>query len=286
MPTLTVNRSNFDSIVIEGSKTKPVLVDFWAPWCGPCRTLAPILDKLAGDFSARMTLVKLNTDEEPELAARYGIRGIPNCKLFAGGEVVDEVTGALPERTLREWLAAALPSPAAALVRQAEQHLDGGDAQRALALLDEAANIDPDDEALLLARVEALLAVSRFDDARAIAAALERPGRGPLRDPGRFASLKARAALTDPVADDITDLARAAAAGTVDCAAKLTYAKALAARGDYEPALDQLLAVVQADRSFGDDIARKTMLTIFDALGSDNDIVRRYRRELAAALNR
>src|SRR5215471_13452318 len=102
MAAVNVNATNFQLIVIDGSRTKPVLVDFWAPWCGPCKMLSPLLDKLAAELSARMTLAKLNTDEEPELAARYGIRGIPNCKLFADGEVIDEFTGALPERTLRE----------------------------------------------------------------------------------------------------------------------------------------------------------------------------------------
>jgi putative thioredoxin len=107
-----------------------------------------------------------------------------------------------------------------------------------------------------------------------------------VRDERRLAALKARAALAAPAGTDVVALAGAAAALPVDCAAKLAYARALASTGDYDRALAELLAIVQADRAFGDDVGRRTMLTIFEALGSDSDLVRRYRRELASAINR
>src|SRR5690242_21845574 len=113
MSAIEITRANFDEIVLQASAAHPVLVDFWAPWCAPCRVLSPILDRLAGEFAGRFTLAKLNTEEEPEIAARYGVRGIPNCKLFAHGNVVDEFTGALPESAVRDFLLRALPSPAA-----------------------------------------------------------------------------------------------------------------------------------------------------------------------------
>src|SRR5437762_4418405 len=115
MTAITVTRANFDDVVLRASAIRPVLVDFWAPWCAPCRALAPILDRLAAEFAGRFTLAKLNTEDEPELAERYGVRGIPNCKLFVDGKVIDEFTGALPEGALRDFLAATLPSPAAPL---------------------------------------------------------------------------------------------------------------------------------------------------------------------------
>lgn len=285
---LTVTAADFDRVVLEGSRQRPILVDFWAPWCAPCRALAPVLDKLAAEFAGRFTLAKLNTDEAPQIAGRYGVRGIPNCKLFVDGAVVDEFTGALPEGQLREFLATALPSPGAAQVAAALGRLAAGDAQAALVELDRAAALDPDDEDMLLARIEALTALGRNNEAHAVVAALEAPQRArarPVRDERRLASLKARLALAGSASADLDALAKAAAQPS-DCAAKLAYAQALAARGDYERALAEYLAVVQTDRAFGDDAGRKGMLTVFEALGSDSDLVRRYRRELAAAINR
>lgn len=284
-----VGRHNFDEIVVKGSTAKPVLVDFWAPWCAPCRTLAPILDKLAAEFAGRFTLAKLNTDAEPELAARYGIRGIPNVKAFVGGRAVDEFTGVLPEAAVREFLNALVPSPVAPLVIDAQSLLARGDAIGALAKLDAAFALDPDDEAALLARAEALLSLDRRDHAGAVLAELESPKRAPSRpvkDARRLAALKARVALGAPAAGNLDGLAAAAGKSPVDGAAKLAYANALAANGDYERALVELLAIVEADREFRDDIGRRTMLTIFDALGSDNELVGRYRRLLATAINR
>jgi putative thioredoxin len=282
---IVVDHTNFEAVVLKGSATTPVLVDFWAPWCAPCRALAPILDKLAAEFAGRVTLAKLNTDEEPELASTFGIRGIPNCKLFVNGRVTDEFTGALPESGVRDFLGNALPSPAAPHVASATGRLAAGDAEGALADLERALAAAPGDEDALLTRIEALLVAGRGKDAADEAARLAARARG-VRDERRLAQLSARAALAASGPGDLATLEARAAVSPVDCAAKLDYANALAARGDYERALAELLAIVQADRRFGDDAARKGMLTIFEALGPDSDLVRRYRRELASAINR
>jgi len=266
-----------------------VLVDFWAPWCAPCRALSPVLDRLADELADRFTLAKLNTEEEPQLAAHFGVRGIPNCKLFVDGEVVDEFTGALPERAIRDFLARALPSRSASLVAEAKALL-ATDSLEALRLLDEAAALDADDEDVLLTRTEALLELGRAPDANALIeklATMDAERVRPLRDERRFAVLKARTALataTKPDAD-LALLARSAGAPGADAAARLAYALSLATRGEHERALDVLLGIVRTDRKFGDDVARRTMLTIFEALPADSDLTRRYRRELAAALN-
>jgi putative thioredoxin len=288
MTAITVTHANFDEAVLRASAKRPVLVDFWAPWCAPCRALAPILDRLAAEFAGRLTLAKVNTEDEPELAARFGVRGIPDCKLFVDGRVADQFTGALPEGALREFLAGALPSAAASLVAAAKALLASADATGALARLDEAQALDPDDEDALLTRVEALLALDRAADAMAIIARLETPTRPSgrrVRDERRLAGLKARATLAADAGADLAALAQKAAGTPVDCAAKLAYARALAAAGDYERALDELLVIVRTDRAFGDDIGRRTMLTVFEALPGDGELVRRYRRELAAAIN-
>jgi len=284
-----VGRHNFDEVVVRGSATRPVLVDFWAPWCAPCRALAPVLEKLAAEFAGRFTLAKLNTDAEPELAGQYGIRGIPDVKAFVGGKVVDGFTGALPERALRDFLERVVPSPAAPLAATAAARLAAGDAAGALATFDEALALDPDDEAVLLGRVEALLALGRHEIAAATLAGVEDPRRTrlrPVKDERRLAALKARVVLGAAGGADLAALAAAAARQPVDCAAKLAYADALAAAGDYARALPELLTIVATDRKFDDDVGRRRMLTIFDALGGDDELVRRYRRELAGVINR
>ena len=287
--TVDVGAGNFDAAVVAGSRTQPVVVDFWAPWCAPCRALAPVLEKLANEMAGRFVLAKLNTDDEPELAGQFGIRGIPDVRVFVDGEVVDGFTGALPERELRAFLERALPSPVVALVDAAQARRQRGDIDGALAILAEARGIDAEDEALLLEEAEALLAAGRAEDAAAALAPLEAPQRvrvRPLRDEPRLHALKARAALRGRSRADVTVLAAAARQEPVDCAAKLAYADAVAAEGDYETALRELLQIVATDRKFGDDVGRTRMLTVFSALGGDSDLARRYRRELATVINR
>ena len=288
MSAIDVTRANFDQAVLRASAARPVLVDFWAPWCSPCRTLSPILDRLADEFAGRFTLAKLNTEDEPELAARYGVRGIPNCKLFSDGNIADEFTGALPETAVRDFLLRALPSPAAPLVATARALLAGNDAAGALAKLEEALAVDPANEDAALTRIEALLVLSRHVEANAALAQLATPERmrtRPVTDERRLAALAARAAFATDAGADLSELANRTAAAPADCEAKLAYARALAARGDFERALELLLGIVRLDRRFGDDIARKTMLMVFEALPVDSELARRYRRALASALN-
>ena len=286
---IDVGRGNFEEVVLLGSTGHPVLVDFWAPWCAPCRMLAPVLDRFAAEYEGRMTLAKLNTDEEPELATQYGVRGIPNCKLFVDGRVVDEFTGVLPEPAIREFLAKAVPSPATALVEEAMAKLVEDDVAAALELTDQALAIDPDDEEAALTRIEALLAADRATEAAALGDELDSPQRTrkrPVRDTLRLSTLRARASLASGGRADLEALAKRAAEAGDDPQARLDYASALAAQGDYKRALDELLAIVDSDRAYGDDAARRAMLTIFEALGSDSDLARQYRRELASAINR
>jgi len=152
---LALDEAGFDRHI--GRSQIPVLVDFWAPWCAPCRALGPILDKLAAEMAGRFVLAKLDTDRHPDIAGRYGIRGIPDVRLFVDGAIVDGFTGALPERELRAFLDRALPSPVAPLVARARALREAGDAAGALALLTEARGVAAGDEVTLRAGEAAAL---------------------------------------------------------------------------------------------------------------------------------
>src|SRR5262249_9623966 len=151
-----VQGSDFEQVVLEGSKQVPVLVDFWAPWCGPCRALTPTLDKLADEYQGKFMLVKVNSDENPDLSQRYNIRSIPNVKAFVDGELVDEFLGALPESAVREFIESVLPTPGDLLRREAAEKAQAGDIAAALEILSQAAALEPRNDAIQVDRVAML----------------------------------------------------------------------------------------------------------------------------------
>jgi putative thioredoxin len=276
-----VTSGSFAEVVIEGSRRRPVVVDFWAPWCGPCRALGPVLEKLAAEFGGRFLLAKVNSDEEPDLSARFGVRGIPDVKAFVDGRVVDEFSGALPEGRVRVFLEGVAPSLAEPLRLEAAAMREAGDLAGALARLQEALGVDATHEATLLDRADLLIEMKRVTEAQAIV-----DGIGDrARNAARVTRLQARLAFAAG-GGDAEALARRVAGDPGDLAARLELANALAGAGDHATALDHALEVVRRDRAFGDDAGRRTMLRIFELLGPDSDLARRYRRELAAAINR
>jgi putative thioredoxin len=281
--TLEAGQADFEREVVEASRTVPVLVDFWAPWCGPCRALGPILERLAEAYEGRFRLVKVNSDENPQLSQDYGVRSIPAVKAFVDGEMVDEFLGALPESSVRAFIDRLLPGPAEKHRRAARERLLAGDAAGALALLDEAAALEPRNDPVRVDRADALLALGRLPEATDALASLS-----PLaaQDPKLAPSIaRIRLALSAPRDVDPASLEGRIAANADDLGARLALANLHVARGHHEPALEQLLEIIRRDRSFGDDVARRTMLQVFDVLGSGNELVARYRRKLASALN-
>lgn len=278
-----VSAKNFDEVVIEGSKRAPVVVDFWAPWCAPCRALAPILEKLAREYEGKLTLVKVNSDENQELAARYSVRGIPNVKVFAGGELVDEFSGALPEPMVREFLERVIPSPAEELrLQAAEIYREHSDGAKALDLLARALELDPRNETAILDTASVLADLARYDEARQF---IERLSPVTQMDE-RVAALRARidfAASANQGVDPAT-LRQQIEHAPDDLDARLQLANAYAARQQYSEALEQLLEIVRRDRSFRDDVGRKTMLQVFNVLGNQSALVTEYRRKLSSAM--
>jgi putative thioredoxin len=280
--TTTATDADFDAVVIEGSRQTPVVVDFWAPWCGPCRTLTPILEKLAESYQGKFVLAKINADENPALSQRFSVRSIPSVMAFVDGEVVDQFLGAQPESAVRTFLDRVLPTAGEVLRRAAAQLRAEGKLDAALNLLNEAAQSEPNNEDVLADLVETLLDLGQVEQARQAAGRL-----APIRAPRhRAAQALARLELIDDggQAADASVLEARIHGHPDDLESRVALAKVYAREQEYEQALEQLLETLRRDRTFGGGIARKTMLALFELLGSDDPLVRKYRKELAAAL--
>lgn len=165
---MSYDLSDFQTDVLDRSQRTPVLVDFWAAWCGPCKMLGPVLEKLAAEADGRWVLVKIDTEAHPDLAAQFQIRGIPHCKLFHHGSVVAELSGAVPERQLRTWLAEHLPTPKRETMARARELLRAGHAAAAAALLRPLAATEPADPAAALALLAPLPPASPWSDGAAL----------------------------------------------------------------------------------------------------------------------
>ncbi|HTS53922.1 MAG TPA: thioredoxin [Burkholderiales bacterium] len=281
--TRDITGADFDNVVIEGSRQAPVLVDFWAPWCGPCRALTPVLERLTEQYQGKFLLAKVNSDENPDLAREYGIRSIPNVKAFVDGQLVDEFLGALPESAVREFIDRLLPTPAELVRREAATQATAGAQERALALLETAVEMEPNNDAIHADRIEILLDLGRIAQAREAASRLS-----PLASQdARVARALARLQLADtaPGETDAGALETRVRSHPDDLQARLRLAKLYAGLQRYEPALEQLLEITRRDRGFGEEAGRKTMLAIFDLLHGQGELVSRYRRLLAAALH-
>jgi len=284
MNSQDVSQSDFEQKVVAASFKQPVVIDFWAPWCAPCKVLKPILEKLADEYSGKFQLAKVNSDENPEIAARYAVRGIPAVKAMVDGRIVDEFTGALPESAVRDWLDKVIPSPAEELRRAAVELAAADDLDGALQKLTEASALDPDNEVVRVDTAEILFAKGEADEARRLLDSLKDPDI--LKDV-RVLQLKAQVRLAEMREEGESEaaLAAAIAANENDLEARFKLANVLIAANRPAEGMDELLEIVRRDRKFKDDIGRKTLLDVFNLLGGQNELVPAYRRKLAALLN-
>lgn len=317
---IDVTMQNFEAEVIEASMTTPVLVDFWAPWCGPCKSLGPVLEKLEVDYGGRFKLVKINSDDEQQLAGAFGIRSIPTCILLMGGRPVDGFMGAQPEGQVRQFLDKHLPSEgelaAQADTDEAEALMAEGDTDAALDKLRDALAAAPDNDDARFDLIRLLVTLGELDEAEAaLAPALARIPR-PLRFEALHHWLQAlRFATTDERAQwTLAQFDERIAQNKRDFDTRLAKARLLLAAGQMEAAMDELLEIVMRDKTWNDDIARKTYVAILELLTppspKNNDaalgktaggieltgkgalqqdpqaeLVSRYRRKLSMALN-
>jgi len=252
---IVATTESFSRDVLEASSQRPVLVDFWAPWCGPCRTLMPLLERIADDYGGRFTLARLNTDEEDAVAARFGIRSIPTVMLFRDGRVVEQFVGLQPESAVRAMLDRHLDPATPA---------DGGTA----ALLDAAAG-----------------ALERRD----VAAAAEAIRQFESAAPGHPALgvLRARLAFAEAAVElpDANELRLRLERDPDDPAARHALAAHHALAGDYATALSHWLELLRRNRRYGDDLARRSLLAAFEVLGEGHELVAPARRRMASLLH-
>ncbi len=271
-----VSSERFDADVIEKSFVVPVVVDFWAPWCSPCLALGPILEKVVREFKGKVVLAKVNVDTSPDLADAYGVRSIPNVKLFADGNVVGEFMGVIPESQVREFIQRAVPSGGEEPLKRAQELLANGQLKEAESLARKALQERPEHGAALEILAVAAMASGRVDEAMEMIRRLESPSKDIqfLAEGADFWRLCAK--------DNVE--ANGPAASPEDVESKMTRAACLASKGDFIQALDLLLDVVQANKSFRDGLPRKAMVSIFVAMGLNNPVVREYQSRLARLL--
>lgn len=269
---MNYDTDNFQKDVIEQSHKTPVLVDFWAEWCAPCKILGPVLERLAEKYKDRWRLVKLNTERYPQIAAQYGIRSIPNVKLFVDGQVINEFVGALPEAAVEQWLKKALPSKYRERLNEAQQLLSVAKVSQAQKLLEEIIAAEPDNDKAL-----ALLAkISIFVDP---AAALEYSNR---IQPGSTHFELAESIQTFARLFQYPRNPEKLPVGAIRekylQAIKDLYAQ------KFEAAIEGFIEIMERDRDYDNDGSRKACIAIFKFLGEENSITRKYRPAFSSAL--
>jgi putative thioredoxin len=279
-----VGDATFEREVLERSREQPVIVDFWAPWCGPCRQLGPALERTVEAQGGAVRLAKVNVDQSPQVARRFGVQSIPLVIAFRDGAPVAEFVGAQPEPVLRRFVASLLPSEADRLAKDGAELHAAGHANAAEERLRAALGQDARHPGALLALARVL--GERSESAEALEL-LERISAAPaaIEQAAEKLAAELRTAESAPAAD-LEALRARAASRPDDLAAQLELGRALAAARRYEDALRTLLAVVERDKSFADEGARKAMIDVFGVLGGDHPLVSEYRSALARVLFR
>ena len=276
---IEVTDEQFQAEVLQRSLDVPVVVDFWAPWCGPCRALGPIMEKLAEEHQGRWILAKVNTEENPRVAQALQIRGIPAVKAVVGGRIVSEFSGVLPEDKIREWINGFAPDQLEQLLAAGKQALLEEDEETALQAYMAVLGIDS-------SHIEAKLAVARIavargekETARQLLDGLDENDR--ITHASEIAAIEL---LLEIDAGAEADLIARIKEDPRDYQARHDLAMSYAARAAYDEALEELLAIVIRDRSWEEDKARESMVKLFGVMGLNSEATRKWQKKLGRAM--
>ena len=275
--------ASFQIDAIDSSSDQLVMVDFWAEWCGPCRSLTPILEKLVGQHNGTLKLVKVNTDENQDLAGHFGIRSLPTVFFIKNGEVVDQFMGLKPESDIKSIIDKHADAPAESPIDQIIALHSSGDVEGAIASINQLIIQNPGDDQPKLVIAGWLIDLGRLEEAGAMIDTISEKGKsGP-----EYKALAARMEFSGSTDDGpgTAALLEAIARNENDLESRFQLANDLVRENRLEEALIQLLEIIKRDRNFGDDAPRQTMIKIFELCGGQGDIVSRYRRALLSLLN-
>ena len=278
---VTVTMANAKEVLIDESMQRPVLVDFWADWCAPCKTLMPMLEKLANEYGGQFLLAKVNCDQEQRVAAQFGVRSLPTVVLMKDGQPVDHFVGAQPESEVRKMLEKYLPKPWDLLQMQAREQMTAGDFGAALTLLRRAWEESRKRADIGIELAAALVQLNRLDEAQEQLDSIKLADRDQL-----FQQVQAQLDLRREAAKtpEIQKLEAALAQAPEDLALSYQLALANAANQQHRQALELLIEILRRDRSFDDGAARKALLDIISTLGNTDPLAKEYQRKLFSLL--
>jgi putative thioredoxin len=279
---IDVDELSFTAQVLDKSRQVPVLVDFWADWCGPCKALSPTLERLAGEFKGAFILAKVNTEDSPQLASYFKIQSIPNVKLIHNAKIVDEFIGVLPEAQIREFLKRHVESPTEKQIAEAANLARNGDNAAAKAIYEKLLSTDPTNPTIHLEMARLLIASGEEEKAESH---LEKiPISVPEYDTAeqlrQVMSFNRDCRLSGGEAECRKRLEQ----NPKDLDARYGLASCLAGARKYEEALDEFLEIVAKDKNYKDEAARKAMVALFSVVGERSDLANQYRRKLASVL--